>query len=301
MIRKLTLIATISLFLVIGYLFFPFNTSSSVKLGNDHSYFNRSDKEIVNIQPPLFIQPLENLAEKIIAVKQKNYSEPRQWGENVTNVIRNFNTDKKVVALTFDACGGEFGSGYDEKLINFLITEKIPATLFVNSRWIDTNLETFLYLASLKQFQIENHGTEHRPLSIKGGTAWGIKGTTSVDEVIAEVVTNYEKIKNLTGHESRYFRSGTAFYDEVAVQIVEDLGMKVVNYDILGDAGATFTANQVKEALLKAQPGSIALLHMNQPSKGTAAGVQMAIPLLKELGFSFITLDEGERLDESLQ
>lgn len=80
----------------------------------------------------------------------------------------------------------------------------------------------------------------------------------------------------------------------MAVEIVQQLGMSVVNYDILGDAGATFSANQVKQALLSSKPGSIVLLHMNQPSSGTAEGVKMAIPLLRDQGFRFVTLDEGD-------
>lgn len=45
---------------------------------------------------------------------------PTEWGENVTGVKRRFQTDKKEIALTFDACGGDYGNGYDEKLITYL-------------------------------------------------------------------------------------------------------------------------------------------------------------------------------------
>src|SRR5699024_7073493 len=62
--------------------------------------------------------------------------EPEEWGENVTGVKTTFQTDKREMALTFDACGGPYGSGYDEELISFLKEENIPATLFVNERWI---------------------------------------------------------------------------------------------------------------------------------------------------------------------
>lgn len=297
MIRNIILVVTIASSLTFSYLLVNFHNKNDITiLGSEHIYVNRAYTPITISQPPPFVKEVVNLREKVKTVKQKQFPSPTEWGENISGVIQNLDTNEKVIALTFDACGGEFGNGYDEELIDFLRSENIPATLFINSRWIDANLDQFLYLASLEQFQIENHGTQHRPLSVNGGTAWGIHGTTSVEEVIAEVVTNYEKIKELTGHEARYFRSGTAFYDDVAVKIVTDLGMKVVNYDILGDAGATFSATQVQVALLKAQPGSIALLHMNQPTSGTAAGVKAAIPQLQEQGYSFVTLDEGFKL-----
>lgn len=219
---------------------------------------------------------------------------PTQWGENVTGVKNRFITTEKEMALTFDACGGDSGNGYDEILIDFLREEKIPATLFVNERWIIDNKAIFIELVNDPLFQIENHGTHHAPLSVNGGEAWGIPATTSVEEAYAEMMENHDTVKELTGREMTLFRSGTAYYDEVAVELAETLGYTVVNFDILGDAGATFSSEQVKQALLGAQDGSIALLHMNQPKSGTARGVIEAIPLLKEQGFEFVLLEGKE-------
>lgn len=68
--------------------------------------------------------------------------EPKQWGENVTGVVTTFHTPKKEIALTFDACGGSAKSSqYDAELIKFLNENRIPATLFINSRWIHSNPE----------------------------------------------------------------------------------------------------------------------------------------------------------------
>ena len=60
----------------------------------------------------------------------------------------------------------------------------------------------------------------------------------------------------------------------------------------MGDAGATYSAAEVERALLRAEPGSIALLHMNQPNSGTAEGVSQAVPLLHTEGFTFVHLDD---------
>lgn len=220
--------------------------------------------------------------------------EPAQWGEQVTGVKNRMATEEKVLTLTLDACGGPYGSGYDEELIDFLREEEIPAVLFVNARWISENEAVFLELSEDDLFTIENHGTEHLPLSVSSGTAWGIKGTGGAEEVIDEVMENQELIYSLTGIWPSFFRSGTAYYDEATVQIVNDLGLEAVNYDILGDAGATYTSSQVKEALLTAEAGSIALPHMNQPGSGTAEGVMEAVPLLQERGFEFVHLGDYE-------
>src|SRR5699024_7062045 len=114
--------------------------------------------------------------------------------------------------------------------------------------------------------------------------------TESVESAFDEIMNNHKTVEELTGNEMTLFRSGTAYYDEVAVELAEALGYKVVNFDILGDAGATYSATEVKDALMQANPGSIALLHMNQPTSATAEGVKMAIPLLREKGFEFVHL-----------
>jgi len=215
---------------------------------------------------------------------------PTEWGENVTGVKTSFQTVNKEIALTFDACGGDYGNGYDEQLINFLKAEKIPATLFINERWIHANEQLFLELAADPLFQIENHGTNHTPLSVNGGEAWGIAATESTQAAHDEIMSNHATVQSLTGKDMTLFRSGTAYYDEVAVEMAEALGYSVVNFDILGDAGATYSPTQVKQALLQAKPGSIALMHMNQPTSGTAEGVKQAVPLLREQGFEFVLL-----------
>lgn len=218
---------------------------------------------------------------------------PAYWGENVPGVITKINTENKVIALTFDACGGPgSSSGYDKELIDFLIKEKVPATLFINARWIDANYDIFMELAKNPLFEIENHGSLHKPLSVNGKSAYNIAGTLNISEVVDEILMNERKIENLTGRKPIYFRSGTAYYDDVAVKIVGDLGLKAVNYNVLGDAGATFNTEQVKSACLNAAPGSIILMHMNHPEKYTAEGVIAAVPQLKNRGFSFVKLED---------
>src|SRR4030042_140734 len=68
---------------------------------------------------------------------------PQEWGEVVKGVKTRLNTDQKVLALTLDACGGPKGSRYDAKLIDFLTSEAIPATLFLSGKWIDANPDIF--------------------------------------------------------------------------------------------------------------------------------------------------------------
>jgi len=100
------------------------------------------------------------------------------------------------------------------------------------------------------------------------------------------------KIQTLTGHRPRYYRPGTAYCDEICVEVANALGYEVVNLSVLGDAGATYSKGQLKEALLNASPSSIILMHMNHPEGETAEGLMEAIPELKKQGFKFVKLPE---------
>jgi peptidoglycan/xylan/chitin deacetylase (PgdA/CDA1 family) len=232
--------------------------------------------------------------DKMKAHIQKKYAsqKPKLWGEKIPGVITRLNTNEKVIALTFDACGGPKGSGYDAELIYYLRQHHIPATLFINARWIDANYGRFMELSKIPQFEIENHGYLHKPLSVSGKSAWGIKGTSSPAEVVDEVYMNKLKIAKLTGRTPKFFRPGTAFFDDVAVKIVYELGQKPLNYDILGDAGATFNRHQVKNALLSAKPGSIVIMHMNHPEGETFEGLKDAIPILQKRGYKFVKVED---------
>lgn len=217
---------------------------------------------------------------------------PVHWGENVPGVKQRLATNEKVVALTFDACGGSKGNDVDEELIHYLKREQIPATLFINGRWMDKHPKRFRELAADPLFEIANHGTHHRPLSVNGRSVYGIRGTANLEEALDEMLKNERKMMAVTGKRPEFFRSGTAYYDDVAVEAAEKLGVQAVNYDILGDAGGTYNQSQVKQALLQSRPGSIVLLHMNRPANGTAAGVKEALPLLQKQGYRFVKLGE---------
>jgi peptidoglycan/xylan/chitin deacetylase (PgdA/CDA1 family) len=219
--------------------------------------------------------------------------EPKQWGENVTGIVTTFHTTKKEVALTFDACGGSAKSSqFDAGLIDYLIENHIPATLFINSRWIQSNPEIFARLAVNPLFEIANHGTAHRPLSVNGKSVYNIAGTSSVEEVEREINGNGDLIEKLTGKRPHFFRSGTAYYDEQAVAIAHKNGVEIAGFSILGDAGATFSAPKVAQQVESAHSGDILLFHMNHPESGTREGIMEGVVKLRAQGFSFIRLSD---------
>jgi len=237
-------------------------------------------------------RPVVPVTEKKEAINREYRNKiPRLWGEDIPGVLKRIRTTEKIVALTLDACGSP-NDGYDKDLIDFLVREHVPATLFINSRWINKNPAVFQSLASNPLFEIENHGAEHKPASVNGKSVYGITGTGSPGELVDEIEINDRKIKELTGRKPRFYRSGTAYYDEYAVEIVRRLGYRIAGFSLLGDAGASWSKEKIAVVVGAAQPGDIIICHMNHPEKETFEGLEKALPRLKERGFSFVRLSD---------
>jgi peptidoglycan/xylan/chitin deacetylase (PgdA/CDA1 family) len=236
-------------------------------------------------------KPVSLLAEELT----RQYAEapaPSQWGENVSGVITRLDSNEKLLSLTLDACGSPKGKGVDLKLLDFLTEHKIKATLFVNGRWVDANLELFKQLAGNPLFEIANHGMMHKPASVNGRSAYGISGTRDIAALVEEIERNARKIEQIAGKRPVFYRSGTAYYDEQAVQISEQLGHRVIGFSVLGDAGATYSVGKVRTALLSARQGDIIIAHFNHPEAGTGQGIMEAVPELLRRGYRFVHLEE---------
>ncbi|TVU66306.1 polysaccharide deacetylase family protein [Paenarthrobacter nitroguajacolicus] len=210
---------------------------------------------------------------------------PKEWGLHITGVV-NRSTSHKV-ALTFDACGGPGGTGCDHRLLQTLRKLSVPATLFINSRWIQANPSLSVELAADPLFELANHGTAHLPLSVSGKSAYGIAGTANAAAAYDELMGNQAIMQQLTGTPPRFFRPGTAFYDDVAVEMTRRLGMLPVNFSVNGDGGATYPAATVATEVGRAGAGDIVISHFNRPASGTAEGYALALPRLLDLGVPF--------------
>ncbi|WP_347107417.1 polysaccharide deacetylase family protein [Paenarthrobacter sp. S56] len=216
--------------------------------------------------------------------------QPKEWGLHVTGVVDSSRSPH--VALTFDACGGPGGAACDQKLLSTLRALKVPATLFVNSRWIAANPVLAADLAAEPLFELANHGTRHLPLSVTGKSAYGITGTAGVAEVFDELTGNQAVMRGLTGKQPRFFRPGTAFYDEVAAAMTRRLGMVPVNFTVNGDGGATYPPQTVAGEVGRAKAGDIVISHFNKPGSGTAEGYARVLPRMLDSGVTFAQLGQ---------
>lgn len=232
-------------------------------------------------------------AQKTRVIKAIGARQPKDWGSAIAGVRTRVEAEESL-ALTFDACGGRGGDDYDDALIATLRRAKIPATLFVTSRWIKDQRDAFADLARDPLFEIENHGTNHRPCSVTGRSAYDIRGTKSVSSAIDEIQGGAAMIEEATGKRPLFYRPGTAFFDDVCLDIVGALGETPLGFRVNGDGGSGFSRRAVRDALLDAPSGSIVLMHMNHPRGSTAEGLSDALPMLIKRGVHFVQLRDAK-------
>jgi len=196
----------------------------------------------------------------------------------------------KQLALTLDACTGRF----DDDLIEFLIQHRIPATLFVTKKWMDSNpLGVAVIKSHLDLFDIEDHGENHIPAIVgKGRKVYGIAGEPDLLHLRREVTEGARAIQEAVGVAPHWYRGATAEYDSQAIGEIERMGYKIAGFSVNADAGATLKKPVIEERLKHVKAGDVIIAHMNKPASDTAEGLAAGLSWLLKQGFVFVRLDQ---------
>lgn len=193
------------------------------------------------------------------------------------------------VALTFDACMGKT----DMRILDTLINQQVPATIFVTARWLRTNPEALaLMLAHSDLFELENHGLNHIPAVDRPTLVYGIPAAGSPDAVAREVQGGADAMLAHGIPKARWFRGATAKYDASAIAEIRALGLEVAGYSINGDSGASLPAAAVEKQYLSARDGDVLISHINQPTHASGEGVVKGILDMKAKGVQFVRLED---------
>ena len=196
------------------------------------------------------------------------------------------------VALTLDACTGK----YDDDLIQFLIRNRLPATIFATKKWLDRNPYGVSVIKShLDLFDVENHGENHIPAVIGvGKKVYGIPGEPDIIHLRREVIEGARAVEAVTGVAPRWYRGATAEYDRQAIVEIVKLGYKIAGFSVNADAGASLKKASIEERLTHVKAGDVIIAHMNKPASDTAEGLSVGLLQLLRSGFVFVRLDQVE-------
>lgn len=194
------------------------------------------------------------------------------------------------IALTFDACDGRV----DSRILNTLVSNGIPATIFVTAKWLKRNAEAAAVLrAHPELFDVEDHGARHVPAVDKPVRVYGIAAAGSPAAVEQEAQGGAAAIRGAGFAAPKWFRGATAKYTASSMREVQAAGLRVAGYSVNGDSGAVLSAAATQRRFEKAKDGDVIIAHINQPQKAAGAGVVRGLLALKARGVNFVRLDRA--------
>jgi peptidoglycan/xylan/chitin deacetylase (PgdA/CDA1 family) len=204
-------------------------------------------------------------------------------------IIEHGPRDSKKIALTFDACPTGKPDQYDKQVVDILLQNDVPATLFLSGRWVEKNPEKAKFLAAQSQFEIADHSFYHPHMMEKPD-----------DRDLRELKRTQAIIKRITGKTPRYFRPPYGEADERVVKLAASAGLTTVQYDLAsGDPDPNLSPKRIVRIILRdAQGGSIIVFHMNRNGVHTAEVLPQIIEGLRKKGFTLVTVGELLRSDK---
>jgi peptidoglycan/xylan/chitin deacetylase (PgdA/CDA1 family) len=198
------------------------------------------------------------------------------------------------IALTLDACMGQA----DHRILDALVANTIPATLFVTGRWLAKNTQTLkLLLAHPELFQLENHGAMHIPAVLGAEKLYGIAPAGTLAGVTAEVRGGARAMAACGIGRPTWYRDATALYSPGALTHIRQMGYRIGGFSLNADFGASLPADKVHDRILTAEDGDVIIGHVNQPRRSSGAGIASGAVALKAKGFKFVRLMDVVALD----
>jgi peptidoglycan/xylan/chitin deacetylase (PgdA/CDA1 family) len=158
------------------------------------------------------------------------------------------------VALTFDLCPVRGGSGYDPRLIDYLLEHRIAATFFMSGTWMAKHEDRVTELLAVPFFEVGTHGQVHAHLPTRSSEA-------QKQEILAPVTL----LKTKYDHEAPLFRPPYGEYDGNTVDLVKALGLRFILWSVVsGDPDPALSADQIERRLSRlTRQGSIIVMHAN--------------------------------------
>jgi len=206
------------------------------------------------------------------------------FGPCVAEVVTRLPGADQAIALTFDACETRTPSFLDREILDYLLAEGIPFTVFVSGRFARRNAEQLKALTANSAVEIENHSLNHIQHMERLGK----------EEVVREVVEAERLLATITGRNTQFFRFPAGNCDQRTLGLVEGLGYRAVHWSFAsGDPDKYLTPNRLTAWVLgKARPGDILIFHINGRGYSTGDALPGIVQQLRQRGYRFVRIDE---------
>lgn len=184
--------------------------------------------------------------------------------------------EKPVIALTFDD-----GPNTDTTPLVLDMLEKygVPGSFFLIGNNINAQTEKVVKRAYDMGCEIDNHSKTHPYMN-----------KMTAEEITAEVDFVSDKVKEITGETTRFFRPP---YIAVNETMYENIDMPFICGVGCNDWDKNVTVEQrIEKTLAQVKDGTIILLHDASGNTPTVEALDTIIPSLLDEGYQFATVSE---------
>lgn len=185
-------------------------------------------------------------------------------------------TDKKQVALSFDAA---WGNEQTENLLNTLDKYKVKTTFFLVGDWVKNFPDSVKEIAK-RGHDIGNHSDTHPHMT-----------QMSSSDMVSQIQSCNDKVKELTGKAPTLFRAPYGDYNNDVVKSVNGCNMYCVQWDVDSLDWKDPSAEQITKNITgKIKNGSIILMHNG--AKNTPEALPMVIEAIKSEGYEIVPISQ---------
>ena len=158
-------------------------------------------------------------------------------------------TNEKKIAISFDAAwGDEFTMG----ILDTLDQYHARATFFLVGFWID-KYPGDVRIINKRGHEIGSHSLTHPNMT-----------TCTEDKIRQELNVTADKLEELIGTRPTLFRAPFGAYNNTFMEIAEELGYKVIQWDVDSLDWKDLKSEQIVERVVRnSKNGSIVLFHNN--------------------------------------
>lgn len=226
----------------------------------------------------------------------------KESGKTKTEVVKkssgltvtkcNASTSKKAIALTFD--DGPWPTTTDQ-ILDILAENDAKATFFTIGKQIANRT------SSVKRMKEAGHQICTHTYDHASGSGRGVNITyMSASEQKNEVKKGYQAIKAVTGEDaSTVVRLPGGNVNEETYSNLSNLISAEINWNIDTEDWSRPGVDAIYNRIVSASSGSIILMHDGGGDRSqTVAALKKALPVLKEKGYSFVTIDELLKEDQ---
>lgn len=202
------------------------------------------------------------------------------FSQNEPAAIYSVQTDKKVIALTFDISWGDTRT---EPILKILEDKGVKkATFFLSSPWAKDHQEIVNHIVK-GGWEIGSHGHKHVNYS----------SLNTDEEIKAQITTAHQILRDVTGQTPKLIRLPNGDFDKRVLRVANELNYTVIQWDTDSmDWMNKGVDNIINRVVTKAHPGDIVLLHASDSVKQTHEALPVIIDQLRAKGYEFVTVSE---------